>query len=60
MEKWTEKEVWNVIAEAGVRGLHAEINQALDAAWEAGYQARAKGEERASEREMEHETGTAG
>ena len=37
----------------GVRGLHAEINQALDAAWEAGYQARAKGEERASEREIE-------
>jgi hypothetical protein len=29
---WTEKEVWNVIAESGVRGLHAKVNEALAAA----------------------------
>jgi hypothetical protein len=33
---WTEAEVWTVIAEAGVRGLHKRINQALADAYKKG------------------------
>jgi hypothetical protein len=33
---WTEAEVWTVIAEAGVRGLHTRINQALADAYRKG------------------------
>jgi hypothetical protein len=36
IEEWTEAEVWSVIAEAGVRGLHSKVNQALAAAYKKG------------------------
>jgi D-tyrosyl-tRNA(Tyr) deacylase len=34
--QWTEREVWNVIADTGVRGLHAKVNEAIAAAYKKG------------------------